>query len=125
MFLHGSLLGGRNTIYAPTASQFNDLITFLGDVDEQAAMSKCPLPVNDGFLDRFRWDPWEAMARFHVFRDRHERRISPTRHPRFRYMKNARHWPEAMDMVYLGRQVGDEAAGRPVDWGRWLRGRGG
>lgn len=55
------------------------------------------------------------MAWFHVFRDRHERRISPERHPRLRYMKNGRGWPELVDMVDLARDMDDKSEGKVVD----------
>lgn len=76
---------------------------------------ECPLPIKDDFLNRFRWDPWEAIAWFHVFRDRYERSIPPTRNPYLRFRKYASDWPEVEDMVELSHEMGDERDGKVVD----------
>ncbi|KAK3943322.1 hypothetical protein QBC46DRAFT_361876 [Diplogelasinospora grovesii] len=76
MYIHGDFGTGTFTIFRPTAEQFDDLIHFL--LVEQAPAG-CPLPIVVSLKNHWRWDPWDAYAYFHIFRDRYERKVGQTK----------------------------------------------
>ncbi|OAA66566.1 hypothetical protein SPI_01142 [Niveomyces insectorum RCEF 264] len=61
------------TLYPPTETQFDALVAFLlsspHDDDHRFLRAACPLPIHATNDNRPRWDPWEALTKFHIFRD--------------------------------------------------------
>ena len=99
------------TIYPPTEQQFNALVDFLLAGPDKAA---CPLPIHGTPLNRPRWDPDDAIARFHIFRDKWERKIpeAPLQHG---CVRNSKDWPELDDRNLVQIQLTNKQWGAPVD----------
>ena len=94
MYLHGDTVRHGYTIYPPSQAQFTELMNFL--LSPSPNISQCPLPIQCSRENRYRWDPYEAMARYHIFRDRYERKlpehyVAPDR-------RSVKDWPEIQDM---------------------------
>ncbi|KAG8350465.1 hypothetical protein FVEN_g11422 [Fusarium venenatum] len=70
------------------------LISFLLSDPEET--TTCPLPIHGTNESRPRWHPYDALAKYHVFRDKYERRLSLEPPKRECMLVNA-HWPELTD----------------------------
>lgn len=87
---------------------------FLLDETSQGSPVNCPLPILATAKNRWRWDAWDAIARFHIFRDKYERRIRPTK-PKAGCYKTGKDWPEITDELTLVNAMHDQRNGLPVD----------
>lgn len=118
--MHSSLVGTPRTLYALTSEQFDHLIRFLLDDEVPGSPNQAepalshPLPIEATQENRYRWDPWDAMARFHVFRDRHERRVTE-RKPLSGCVERASEWPERRDMLLADHYEWERQRGVHVD----------
>lgn len=113
VWIHGARIRGPRTLYPPTKSQFDALISFLlSSPDEKI---DCPLPIHGTPLNRPRWDSYEAFTRFHIFRDRYERKPPSIRPPRGCTYGSGRDWPEVNDEMFLLEQSRARHYGHPVD----------
>lgn len=79
-----------------------------------AIPNTAPLPILASADNRWRWDAWEAFSRFHIFRDRYERRIKPTTKSR-KDCRSATDWPEIADQLFLLNVMHDRQEGKPVN----------
>ncbi|KAL3600791.1 hypothetical protein FPOAC2_05040 [Fusarium poae] len=94
MWIHGARLRGPTTLYPPTPDQFDSFINFLlSDPEERTT---CPLPIHGKNENRPRWHPYDALAKYHIFRDKYERRL-PLEHPKRECMLVNADWPELAD----------------------------
>lgn len=91
------------TIAPPTEDQFNDLLGFLVSPSPDTAQS--PLPISITCANKWRWDPWDAMATYHIFRDRYERKLPPRHLYHRKHNLRAKDWPELMDVSILRREA--------------------
>ncbi|KAJ4307149.1 hypothetical protein N0V88_000528 [Collariella sp. IMI 366227] len=83
--------------------------------------SDCPIPIHPTLNNKWRYDPWDSMTRFNIFRDRFERRPPPAGPKPCRGVKHAVDWPEIMDenaILVLQEEVSE---GKPLDQARWDR----
>lgn len=103
LWIHGDLFRGPKTLYPPTQDQFDSLVKFLlaRPSDEPPP---CPLPIRGMPENRPRWDPYQAFAYYHIFRDRYERAVPPEP-PQSRCVQSAQDWPELNDELII-RQEG-------------------
>ncbi|AEO71879.1 uncharacterized protein THITE_2083603 [Thermothielavioides terrestris NRRL 8126] len=74
LFLHPGRYKGPRTIYPPTPKQYDALIDFLLGQAPPTDGSNCPIPIHPTLENRWRFDPWDSMTRFNIFRDRYERK---------------------------------------------------
>ena len=90
---------------------------FLSNEDQQNPIT-CPLPIRPGFYNRFRWDAWEAITQFHIFRDKYERRTpkkQPSYHPHRHPKHSSLEYPEITDLFGLIHDTCRETEGEEVD----------
>ncbi|EGX91112.1 hypothetical protein CCM_05269 [Cordyceps militaris CM01] len=111
VYLHSSRIRGPQTLYPPTSIQSDNLMRFL--LGEAELGDATPLPILASADNRWRWDAWDAFSRFHIYRDRYERRVSPTK-PR-KDCRSATDWPEITDQYILLNAMYDRQEGKPVD----------
>ncbi|KAJ3524581.1 hypothetical protein NM208_g12004 [Fusarium decemcellulare] len=94
MWIHGADVRGPRTLYPPTQEQFDSLVGFLlSGPDEDVP---CPLPIQGTEDNRPRWSPYHALAKYHIFRDKYERKLPPEPPKRGCTIVNA-DWPELRD----------------------------
>lgn len=84
----------------------------LGKKDESAAVEN-PLPIRATSENRWRWDAWDAIAKYHIFRDKYERLVSPTKPPTS--YRSSVDWPEIADDFYLIDAMHEHYEGKDVD----------
>ncbi|RYC91895.1 hypothetical protein BFJ63_vAg5338 [Fusarium oxysporum f. sp. narcissi] len=114
IYFHGCRRKGPRTIYTPIDQQFEQMIQFLLDESESHdTASAHPFPVLATSQNRWRWDPWEAMAHYNIYRDRFERKISSSKGKLC--VLNSIDWPEVKDDLYLINAMLDQLGGKPVD----------
>jgi hypothetical protein len=108
LYIHAGLLDSTYTIFPFTTEQFQKLINFLlGNLGSDKIES--PLPLRATSKNRWRWSPWDAIAQYHIFRDKYERRFSPNK-PRPNW-RSSNDWPEiADDFTSLTRCIVTETA---------------
>ncbi|KAF4345044.1 hypothetical protein FBEOM_918 [Fusarium beomiforme] len=109
LYLHAGRRAGPFTLFPLTTEQFDTLVSFL--LEDSEAPS--PLPFTATSKNRWRWHTWDAMARHHIFRDKYERSIPPSKATRG--VKSAVDWPEIADELYLIGAMHDYYDGQPVD----------
>ncbi|KAF5694160.1 hypothetical protein FDENT_1465 [Fusarium denticulatum] len=98
MWIHGDLIRGPRTLYPPTKEQFDALIKFLTiPFGESPA---CPFPIHGSSVNRPRWHRYHALACYHIFRDKYERRLSPNP-PQPGCVEDGMDWPELDDRRLL------------------------
>ncbi|UPK96446.1 hypothetical protein LCI18_007381 [Fusarium solani-melongenae] len=113
VYLHAGRRGGPYTLFPPTTEQFRKLMVFLlGGKDESAAIEN-PLPIRATSENRWRWDAWDATTHHHIFRDKYERFISPTKPPTS--YRSSIDWPEIADDLYLVDAMHEYYEGNDVD----------
>ncbi|KAK5999097.1 hypothetical protein PT974_01485 [Cladobotryum mycophilum] len=114
VYIHGCRVKrGVVTIYPPTAEQFDHLTTFL--LDERAEhdpAADCPFPILATLQNRWRWDPWDAISRFHIFRDKYERKVSSTK-PKPSWSRVS-DWPELGDDLWIINALWERREGKDV-----------
>ncbi|KAF7548536.1 hypothetical protein G7Z17_g6998 [Cylindrodendrum hubeiense] len=81
------------------------------DLDHEV---QCPLPIHGTPMNRPRWDADDAMTRFHIFRDKYERKV-PINPPPPRCVRSSNDWPELDDYHIVGLAIGSRQWGQPVD----------
>lgn len=128
--MHSCRVDSPRTLYALTPEQFDQLIqSLLRDdpkVDERVGLSRgnaippCPLPIVATLENRYRWDPWDAFARFYIFRDRHERRIRTIKHESRRDHWTF-DWPEYQDEMLIVLLENERRQGDHIDQARLER----
>ncbi|KPM42506.1 hypothetical protein AK830_g4045 [Neonectria ditissima] len=112
IYLHGGLLKGPYSLFPPTTEQLDKVTEYLlGEKDSLVEM-ECPFPIRATKQNRWRWFHWDA-AHNHIFRDKYERYISPTR-PTVSY-RSTMDWPEIADELYLADALHENLEGKPVD----------
>lgn len=123
MYLHGGHRKAPLTLFPPTSDQLDTLVQYL--LQEQSVATPCPLPIKASCLNGYRYHPDDAISRFNIFRDRHERKEPPTRSTH-RILMDGRNWPEmgyefqVIDLLYKraqGEQI-DEAELAAAEEGR-------
>ncbi|KAI1656698.1 hypothetical protein F4813DRAFT_397277 [Daldinia decipiens] len=115
MYLHSDRRNSPYTIFPPTETQFENLVDFL--LSPTADPSRCPLPITCTADNKWRWEPYEAMAYYHIFRDRYERKLPED----YRYsdVQSARNWPEVNDRYIDFQQQMAKREELPVDEDAW------
>ncbi|KAF5670125.1 hypothetical protein FCIRC_9033 [Fusarium circinatum] len=114
IYFHGCRRKGPRTIYPPTDQQFEQMIQFLLDETENHdTASANPFPILATPQNRWRWDPWDAMALYNIYRDRFERKISPSKGKPC--VLNSIDWPEIKDDLYLINAMHERLEGKSVD----------
>ncbi|RFU30676.1 hypothetical protein B7463_g5661, partial [Scytalidium lignicola] len=112
VFLHRTRTADPKTIYPPTTDQFEVLMKFL--LSRPNFKLPSPLPIHATELNCWHYDPWDSMTRFHIFRDRYERK--PPKAPRStRCVQSSHDWPELQDKMFLITQSMAQSRGEPVD----------
>ena len=86
---------------------------FLSDLDGNAS---CPLLIHATPDNRPRWDPQDAFTHFHIFRDRHEKRMLEGR-PAHPCVQDGLDWPEIGDELFLIGVAHERRHGGVVDEG--------
>jgi hypothetical protein len=89
------------------------LINFLLGDPDSADFEESPLPFRASSKNRWRWDDWDAIARYHIFRDKYERYAQPTKPPP--NYRSSIDWPEIADDLFLVDAMHEHWNGRPVD----------
>ncbi|KAF5536510.1 hypothetical protein FNAPI_11720 [Fusarium napiforme] len=113
LYLHASRRVGPYTLFPLTTAQFERFVDFLlGDTEDSAA-SQSPLPFRATSENRWRWHSWDAITRYHIFRDKYERTVQPTKPTGG--VKSSVDWPEIGDELYLIGAMHDYWDGQPVD----------
>ncbi|TVY68434.1 hypothetical protein Focb16_v002557 [Fusarium oxysporum f. sp. cubense] len=113
LYLHSSRRAGPFTLFPLTTEQFERLVDFLLGETEEPAASRSPLPFTATSENRWRWHTWDAMARYHIFRDKYERSVKPNKPTGC--VKSAVDWPEIADELYLIGAMHDYWDGQRVD----------
>ncbi|KAH7220126.1 hypothetical protein BKA60DRAFT_457273 [Fusarium oxysporum] len=113
LYLHAGRRAGPFTLFPLTTKQFERLVDFLLGETEEPAASRSPLPFTATSENRWRWHTWDAMARYHIFRDKYERSVQPTKPTGC--VKSAVDWPEIADELYLIGAMHDYWNGQPID----------
>jgi hypothetical protein len=112
LWIHGGSFNDPFTLYPPTAEQFKELVAFLlADGEDKPPF---PLPIHGKRENRPRWDPDVAMAEYHIFRNKHERKIIPLP-PQRSCRRDTLSWPEYLDEHFLMEQEVARHHGMPVD----------
>ncbi|KAM0209437.1 hypothetical protein ACHAQI_006484 [Fusarium lateritium] len=113
LYLHAGGRGGPYTLFPLTTDQFQALTDFLlGDADSPDS-KESPLPFRASSKNRWRWDDWDAIAKYHIFRDKYERYAQPTKPPP--NYRSSIDWPEIADDLYLIDAMHEHWNGRPMD----------
>ncbi|KAJ4310291.1 hypothetical protein N0V84_011043 [Fusarium piperis] len=94
MWIDGARWKGPHTLYPPMKEQFDSLVKFL--LSEPNKDILCPLPIHGTDENRPRWHPWHAFSRYHIFRDRYEKKMAPDP-PRPGCTLVLADWPESRD----------------------------
>ncbi len=90
VWFHPGRNGATFRLWRPQEPQFNSFVDFLLS-NEPSRPAPFPLVVSD---DNFRrHDPWDAIARHHIFRDPWERKVTPTKPPD-RDVRSSADYPE-------------------------------
>jgi hypothetical protein len=76
--------------------------------------SPCPLPIRGTPDNRWRYDPWDSMTRFNIFRDRYERKPPQGERPQH-CVKSPGDWPELGDLHMVTLLQYEASQGKPVD----------
>ncbi|KAJ9416330.1 hypothetical protein QL093DRAFT_2593095 [Fusarium oxysporum] len=113
LYLHSGRRAGPFTLFPLTMEQFERLVDFLLGETEEPAASRSPLPFTATSENRWRWHTWDAMARYHIFRDKYERSVKPDKPTGC--VKSAVDWPEIADELYLIGAMHDYWDGQRVD----------
>ncbi|KAF5017836.1 hypothetical protein F66182_10207 [Fusarium sp. NRRL 66182] len=103
MWLHGHRAGGPTTLYPPTPTQFESLMDFLLSSPNQD--TPCPLPIHGTDDNRPRWHPYHALAQYHIFRDKYERKLPPEPPQRRGHRMYPMDWPELGDEWLIHNQA--------------------
>ncbi|KAG8159655.1 hypothetical protein KVR01_010292 [Diaporthe batatas] len=102
VYLHNAQINVHGyTIAPPTADQFTNLVDFLLSPDPDG--TQAPLPIAITLANRWRWEPYEAMATYHIFRDRYERRLPPREVYWRPHGTKGKDWPELAEVQLLRR----------------------
>src|SRR6478735_6388660 len=100
-------------LFPLTTKQFERLVDFLLGETKEPAASPSSLPFTATSENRWRWHTWDAMAGYHIFRDKYERSVQPTKPTGC--VKSAVDWPEIADELYLIGAMHEYWDGQPVD----------
>ncbi|KLO90767.1 uncharacterized protein LW93_062 [Fusarium fujikuroi] len=113
LYLHASRRVGPFTLFPLTTAQFEGFVDFLLGDTEEPATSRSPLPFRATSENRWRWHNWDTITRYHIFRDKYERTVQPTKP--VGGVKSSVDWPEIGDELYLIGAMQDYWDGQPVD----------
>ncbi|KAL4731608.1 hypothetical protein ACLX1H_000583 [Fusarium chlamydosporum] len=113
LYLHAGRRAGPYTLFPPTTEQFQKLTNFLLEDRTSPDEPDCPLPLRATSENRWRWSAWDAIAQYHIFRDKYERRFSPTK-PRPNW-RSSTDWPEIADDLFLVNAMHEHREGKIVD----------
>ncbi|KAM0541869.1 hypothetical protein ACHAPJ_013059 [Fusarium lateritium] len=102
MWLHGFRMGGPTTLYPPTPTQFDSLVNFL--LSSPSEDIPCPLPIPGTNDNRPRWHPYHALAQYHIFRDKYERKLPPEPPQEIGHRVYPIDWPELGDEWLIQNQ---------------------
>ncbi|KAL2022503.1 hypothetical protein VTK56DRAFT_5110 [Thermocarpiscus australiensis] len=109
-----SRLKGPSTIFPPTPAQYDALINFLLGPAPGADESCCPIPIHATGQNRWRYDPWDSMTRFNIFRDRYGRK--PPEGPKPHHcVQSAVDWPELGDRRLILMWQYEALRGNPLN----------
>lgn len=95
------------TLAPPTEAQFNNVIDFL--LSESPDISHCPFPMEVTPDNKWRWDPYDARTKYHIFKHRHD--IPKGSRPRRKDVVTPNTWPEIIDR----NRLADEFEGAAPD----------
>lgn len=90
MYIHNQRY---TTIAPPTEAQFKDVIDFL--LSKSPDYDRCPLTIEITPENKWRWDPYDARTRYHIFKHRHDIPSGPR--PRRKDVITENTWPELID----------------------------
>ncbi|KAK4032174.1 hypothetical protein C8A01DRAFT_50975 [Parachaetomium inaequale] len=113
LFLHPARFKGPRTIFPPTPKQYDALVNFLLGPAPGPSDVACPIPIHATLENRWRYDPWDSMTRFNIFRDRYERKAPNGPRPR-RCVKSAIDWPELRDENLVLALQDEAREGKPL-----------
>jgi hypothetical protein len=114
LFFHPARFKGPRTIFAPSPKQYDSLINLLMGPHPESDGRNCAIPLHPTLANRWRYDPWDSMSRFNIFRDRYERRVRNGPKPH-RCVQSGVDWPELGDqhtILILQDEVRD---GKPLN----------
>ncbi|KAH8777578.1 hypothetical protein F5883DRAFT_409655, partial [Diaporthe sp. PMI_573] len=104
VYLHNASIDIHGyTISPPTEDQFNNLFAFLLLPNPGTTQASLPIAITQA--NRWRWEPYEAMATYHIFRDRYERKLPPHESYQRKHSVRAKDWPELAEVVMLRREA--------------------
>lgn len=111
-YLHNGR-GRRNgtTIAPPTKEQSEGVLRYL--LWPTPDHNHCPFPIEITLDNRWRWHPYYAMVKYHIFRNWHEIPEGPR--PREPHVVNAYGWPERIEGINTRRELAKKEAGEPFD----------
>lgn len=113
--MHPGEHNGPKTIFAPTPTQYDGLVAFVSGPPPSVRLYDtpfCPLPIHPRSDNCWRFHPAEAMGRFNIFRDRHER--IPTQ-PHEKGQETALDWPELYAESVIADAWSSAEEGLPMD----------
>lgn len=105
MYIHNQLY---TTIAPPTEAQFKNIIEFL--LSDTPDYERCPLPIEITPENKWRWDPYDARTKYHIFKQRHDIPSGPR--PRRKDVITENTWPEVIDHYKL---AGTDHEREPLD----------
>lgn len=73
----------------------------------------CPLPIRMTPENRWRWDAYDAMTKYNIFRNRHE--IPRRSRGRPRCVISEHSWPNYTEACKRADEAAEQAAGEPYD----------
>ncbi|KAM0350577.1 hypothetical protein ACHAPU_003061 [Fusarium lateritium] len=113
LYLHVGRRGGPYTLFPLTTDQFSSVVDFLLGDPSSSGSPDGPFPLRASKENRWRWDDWDAIARYHIFRDKYERKYQSTKPPP--NWRSSVDWPEIADDLYLIDAMHENWNGNPVD----------
>lgn len=106
------------TLAPPTEEQFNNLVAFLLSPTVDTDPSHYPFPIYITEDNKWRWDAYEGMAEYNIFKFRHEIRDPPRRSLRRHHAKcviSVRDWPEYWEVSTIRQQGAKPSRGEARD----------
>lgn len=113
LFLHPARLKGPSSIFPPTPKQYDALIKFLLG-PATSPDSDCPIPIHATSENRWRYDPWDSITRFNIFRDKYERKAPEGPKPHH-CVRSGLDWPELDDRHLVTLLHYEASQGQPLD----------
>ncbi|KAI0018851.1 hypothetical protein F4780DRAFT_499312 [Xylariomycetidae sp. FL0641] len=113
VWLHPNSRDAPATLFTPTETQYRAIVKFL--LHTESEHDACPLPILATDENRPRYDPYDAFAYCHIFRNRYERKLCPPEKRRPRHKIRDLDWPEVADRWIVDSQWMTLARGEPIN----------